>query len=169
MDKNAGHTILGKYEIIKELSKGEYQTQVLEKIFIIKRILKQPTNEAIYSHLAQDISTISHKNLVNIKIDEDDLYFYTIRECLDSEEYNTLNPQIFKRNYGTDYVRLIECYLQIFEAIKYIHAKGLFHGNISIDNILVNRDNCVFLLDFGKAIFIYRLAVMIKHSTHQNN
>lgn len=43
--------------------------------------------------------------------------------------------------------------MQIFEAIKYIHSQGLYHGNINTDNVLVNRQNEVFLLDFGKCYF----------------
>lgn len=43
--------------------------------------------------------------------------------------------------------------MQIFEAIKYIHSQGLYHGNINTDNVLVNRQYEVFLLDFGKCYF----------------
>lgn len=52
-----------------------------------------------------------------------------------------------------DYARLVECYLQIFDAISYIHSKGLYHGNISTETVLVNRNNRAFLLDFGKSYF----------------
>lgn len=106
-----------------------------------------------YSHLAKRLGDIQHKNLVNIKIDEDDSYFYAITERLECEAYNILNPQIFKNGDEVDYTRLLECYLQIFYAMSYIHEKGLYHGNISVETILVDRDNRVFLLDFGKSYF----------------
>ena len=84
MNNNVEHKkILGKYEVVEQLSKDEFKAQALQVPFIIKCIPKQAANEAIYSHLAQDISTIIHKNLINIKIDEDDLYFYAIREWLE--------------------------------------------------------------------------------------
>ena len=145
--------ILGIYEIIKEISKNEYLVKKGLQRFNIKKIPKDD-KESIYSHKAQNLSSIQHRNLINISIDEDEKYFYAVRKELEPQEFDKLDAGIFLE-YGDDirYQKLIECYLQIFEAIKYIHSQGLYHGNISTDNVLVNYKNEVFLLDFGKSYF----------------
>lgn len=156
--------ILGKYEIRKIVAEdkdnAEFITYANERELSIKRISKATTKilwdgveNTTYSHLAKRLGDIQHKNIINVKIDEDDSYFYAITERLEFESYDRLNPRIFKNDDEVDYAHLLECYLQIFDAISYIHSKGLYHGNISTNKILVTRDNRVFLLDFGKSYF----------------
>lgn len=147
--------ILGKYEIIEQLS-DEFRAKDLHKSYFIKRVRKEGLDEAMTSYLAQNLQDFRHKNLINISIDEDEEFFYAIREDFEKGEYRPLSPKIFKNGDEVDYTRLLECYLQIFDAISYIHSKRLYHGNISTNKILVTRDNRVFLLDFGKSYF-YRL------------
>lgn len=148
--------ILGKYEIIEQFSSDKFRAKDLHKSYFIKRVRKEGLDDAMHSYLAQNLQDFRHKNLINIGIDEDDEFFYAIREDFEREEYRPLSPEIFKNSDEVDYTRLLECYLQIFDAISYIHSKGLYHGNISTNKILVTRDNRVFLLDFGKSYF-YRL------------
>lgn len=145
--------ILGIYEVVERISDNEFICKKGIQKFNITKILKDD-KESIYSHKAQNLSSIQHKNLINISIDEDEKYFYAIREELEPQEFDKLDTNIFSE-YSEDikYQKLIECYLQIFEAIKYIHSQGLYHGNINTDNVLVNRQNEVFLLDFGKSYF----------------
>lgn len=145
--------ILGKYEIIEQFSSDEFRAQDLHKSYFIKRVRKEGLDEAMTSYLAQNLQDFRHKNLINISIDEDGEFFYAIREIFERQEYRPLSPEIFKNGDEVDYARLLECYLQIFDAISYIHSKGLYHGNISTNKILVTRDNRVFLLDFGKSYF----------------
>ncbi len=145
--------ILGIYEVVERISDNEFICKKGIRKFNITKILKDD-KESIYSHKAQNLSSIQHKNLINISIDEDEKYFYAIREELEPQEFDKLDTSIFLE-YSEDirYQKLIECYLQIFEAIKYIHSQELYHGNINTDNVLVNRQNEVFLLDFGKCYF----------------
>ena len=145
--------ILGIYEVVERISDNEFICKKGIQKFNITKILKDD-KESIYSHKAQNLSSIQHKNLINISIDEDEKYFYAIREELEPQEFDKLDTSIFLE-YSEDirYQKLIECYLQIFEAIKYIHSQGLYHGNINTDNVLVNRQYEVFLLDFGKCYF----------------
>lgn len=145
--------ILGIYEIIERISENDYLVKDDMYKFYIKKVRKDD-KQSIYSYKAQTLGSISHKNLISFKIDQDKENFYIIRKEFQKDEFDKLDARIFLE-YGDDirYQKLIECYLQIFEAIKYIHSQGLYHGNISTDNILVNRQNEVFLLDFGKSYF----------------
>lgn len=145
--------ILGKYEIIEQPSSDEFRAKDCTKSYFIKRVRKEGLDKDTLSYLAQNLQDFRHKNLINIGIDEDEEFFYAIREDFEREEYRPLSPEIFKNGDEVDYTRLLECYLQIFDAISYIHSKKLYHGNISTNKILVTRDNRVFLLDFGKSYF----------------
>lgn len=157
--------ILGIYKIIEEISENEYLVKDDMYKFYIKKIPKDD-KESIYSHKAQILGSISHKNLISFKIDQDKENFYIIRKQFQTEEFDKLDASIFlEYNDDIRYQKLIECYLQIFEAIKYIHSQGLYHGNINTDNVIVNRQNEVFLLDFGKSHF-YGL---LDHNDNTNN
>ena len=157
--------ILGIYEIIEEISENEYLVKDDMYKFYIKKIPKDD-KESIYSHKAQILGSISHKNLISFKIDQDKENFYIIRKQFQTEEFDKLDASIFlEYNDDIRYQKLIECYLQIFEAIKYVHSQGLYHGNINTDNVIVNRQNEVFLLDFGKSHF-YGL---LDHNDNTNN
>lgn len=98
----------------------------------------------IISFTIKDLSSIKHKNILNIEIEEDDKYFYMIYEYDNmylKEIYNTLKK---------DRRILVECYIQISEAIIFLHGKNVIHGNITPYNIVVDKENIVYLLDFGK-------------------
>lgn len=107
--------ILGKYEIIEQLSSDEFRAKDLHKSYFIKRVRKEGLDEAMHSYLAKDLQDFRHKNLINIGIDEDDEFFYAIREIFEREEYRPLSPEIFKNSDEVDYAHLLECYLQIFD------------------------------------------------------
>ena len=47
-------------------------------------------------------------------------------------------------------------YQQIVDAVEYIHQKGFYHGNINPKNILIDREDHAYLLDFGRC-YIYAM------------
>lgn len=150
--------ILGKYEIIEVLGNGAYYAKIesLEREFIITRKSKDTTTESLQSikffHTAQKFSSISHPNISKLKVDEDDEYFYFIQERY--QETEALDSKIFRNDKGgIDYQRLLQCYMQILSAIGHIHKNGFYHGTINPSNILVDYDNRVFVLDFGRSHF----------------
>ena len=44
---------------------------------------------------------------------------------------------------------LIGCFLQIGDALAFMHRLGLVHGDVKLDNILVRPDGVAKLIDFG--------------------
>lgn len=150
--------ILGKYEIIEVLGNGAYYAKIesLEREFIITRKSKDTTTKSLqsikFSYTAQKFSSISHPNISKLKVDEDDEYFYFIQERY--QETEPLDSKIFRNDKGgIDYQRLLQCYMQILSAIGHIHKCGFYHGTINPSNILVDYDNRVFVLDFGRSHF----------------
>ncbi|WP_239056439.1 protein kinase domain-containing protein [Helicobacter apodemus] len=102
-------------------------------------------------------------NISHLKLDEDETSFYLIREIL--QEVRKIDNSIFEEyDEKFQYQKLLECYLQIFKAIKHIHHKDFYHGNINPSNILINENNQAFLLDFGKSYFYESL----KTNSNQN-
>ena len=148
--------ILGKYEIIEVLGNGAYYAKIESREFKITRKSKNATTESLqsitFSHTAQKLSSISHPNISNLKVDEDDKYFYFIQECYQKTE--PLDSKVFRDGKGDiDYQRLLQCYMQILSAIGHIHKNGFYHGTINPNNILIDYDNHVFVLDFGRSHF----------------
>lgn len=147
--------VLGKYDIIKKRSENSFLTECLNQQFVINRIDKNLNNsdvdENFISSKIRNLSSLSHDHLKNLKVDEDEKYFYFIEEQV--EDLEKLDSNTFDMK-SENYQVLIECYLQILSAIRYIHKQGFYHGNINPNNLLVDiNSNKAFLLDFGRAYF----------------
>lgn len=146
--------ILGKYEIIETLGQDGYRARYVGKEFEISQIERNENNER-FSFTASKLSSLSHRNLKTIQVDEDEGHFYFIKECLNGLEI--LDSEVFIDGESVDYKNLFECYLQLWEALHYIDKEGYYHGNINPSNILINtqdRENYeVFLLDFGRSYY----------------
>ena len=153
MQINVGQKIKNRYEILEILKSNIYRLECsyLNKLYLIKAIPKDKNKEGILSNTVNELSSIAHKNILNIKVEEDENYFYMI-----SERDETLDKIDSVKNKLSRLI-LIECYIQICDAIIYLHGKNIIHGNITPNNILVDRENIVYLLDFGKNYYYQSL------------
>lgn len=142
--------ILGKYEIISEESESLKIARYNDCDYRIE-IVAKTSSSGKYSNIAKNINLVSHQNISNLKIEEDDRNFYFVDRNFD-EGYSELKPEWF----GSNYVSLIKCYQQIVDAVEYIHQKGFYHGNINPKNILIDREDHAYLLDFGRC-YIYAM------------
>ncbi len=142
--------ILGKYEVISEESKSLKIARYNDCDYRIEIVAKS-TASGKYSNIAKNINLVSHQNISNLKIEEDERNFYFVDRNFD-EGYSELKPDWF----GSNYVSLIKCYQQIVDAVEYIHQKGFYHGNINPKNILIDREDHAYLLDFGRC-YIYAM------------
>ncbi|MBQ3368717.1 AAA family ATPase [bacterium] len=142
--------ILGKYEIISEES-GTLKIARYNDCDYRIEIVPKTSASGKYSNIAKNINLVSHQNISNLKIEEDDRNFYFVDKNFD-EGYSELKPEWF----GSNYVSLIKCYQQIVDAVEYIHQKGFYHGNINPKNILIDREDHAYLLDFGRC-YIYAM------------
>lgn len=142
--------ILGKYKILKEESSSLKIGNYNDCDYRIEIVSKTPQSGQ-YSEIAKNINSVSHKNISNLKIEEDNSNFYFVDKDF-GEGYSTLKAEWF----GSNYISLIRCYLQIIDAVDYIHQKGFYHGNINPKNIIVDRNDNAYLLDFGRC-YIYAI------------
>ena len=142
--------ILGKYQIITEQSSSLKIGRYNDNDYRIEIVSKTPQSGK-YSEIAKNINAVSHKNISNLKIEEDNENFYFVDKDF-GEGYYDLKAGWF----GKNYVSLIKCYLQIIDAVDFIHQKGFYHGNINPQKIIADRNDNAYLLDFGRC-YIYAI------------
>lgn len=142
--------LLGKYQIIIEKSSSVKIARYNNSDYRIEIVSKIPQSGK-YSEIAKSINSVSHKNISNLKIEEDYRHFYFVDKDF-GEGYYDLKAECF----GKNYVSLIKCYLQIIDAVDYIHQRGFYHGNINPKKIIVDRNDNAYLLDFGRC-YIYAM------------
>lgn len=140
--------ILGKYQITKESSEDLKYGLYNGEEYRIEIVAKTPSSGK-YSEIAKRINSVSHKNICNLKIEEDFTSFYFIDKNF-GEGYSDLKASWFGENYAS----LVKCYLQIVDAVSFIHQNDMYHGNINPQNIIVDRNDNAYLLDFGRC-YVY--------------
>lgn len=142
--------ILGKYKVVGEESASLKTGQYNGCEYRIE-IVPKNSESGKYSEIAREINSVSHKNISNLRIEEDKENFYFVDKDF-GEGYSNLEAEWLGKNYAS----LIRCYLQIIDAVNYIHQKGFCHGNINPTNIIADRNDNAYLLDFGRC-YIYAL------------
>lgn len=144
--------LLGKYSIVEEKSANVYICSYNKKSFEIRRQKKDEKSEILLNQSKELNHLSSHKNISVYELNSDEEWLYFIREKFENIE--PLNINFFK-NYNEDIrsIKLLDCYIQILEAIEHIDKKKFYHGNISPETILVDENNIVYILDFGKSYY----------------
>ncbi|MCR5414714.1 MAG: protein kinase [Kiritimatiellae bacterium] len=59
------------------------------------------------------------------------------------------NLEEFRRRRGFDETKVAEIYAELADALGYLHATGVVHRDVKLENILVDGDGHVKLADFG--------------------
>lgn len=82
MQINVAQKIKNRYEILRisEIKSNIYRLECsyMNKLYSIKAIPKDKSKEGILSNTVNELSSIAHKNILNIKVEEDENYFYMI-------------------------------------------------------------------------------------------
>jgi len=107
---------------------------------------------------AKIASILSHPSIVPIyDIHLKDTYFYTMPNV----EGRTLKEiikttKLFEPSHpiGSSIPTLIRIFLNVCEAIAYIHSKNILHRDLKPDNIIIGKYGEVLILDWGIAKFL---------------
>lgn len=93
----------------------------------------------IHSHIRHPSIT----QLFDVSLDADHVYIFL--ELCDGGDLNDAVYEVggFSEEVACHYFR------QIIGAISYIHALGIAHRDIKLENVLITRDGCAKLTDFG--------------------
>lgn len=161
---------LGRYELLTRLATGgmaevylarERGVRGLERLVVVKRILPhlavQPSFVDMFVREARIIARLSHPNVVQIyELAEEDGEFYIVMEYVAGGTLRELLE-------ATDHPIPVGVAVSLVsQACRGAHAAhelkdtsgrplGLVHRDISPHNLMVTRDGCVKLLDFGIA------------------
>ena len=129
---------LGKHIPTKEL----YAIKKISKKELISRIDSiEIINREIELH-----SKLFHKNIIHlVAIYENEEFIYIILEYLNKGDLYKLirKKQIHKENQCYSY------FIQIVNAVLFLHENNLIHRDIKPENILLNDNNEIKLCDFG--------------------
>lgn len=162
--KNKDNIPFTDYELIEKLGKGECGEAYIVKnkknknILVLKKIKRNKSSNLSEDDISKEIEIIKHINHIYInKIYEyyiSDDYIFIIEDFC--SEGNLLD-KIKKINIYPEFiVKLIM--LQLFKALIYLGSKNLTHGNLKLENILLelngielnkksNKKNVVFEKD----------------------
>jgi len=98
---------------------------------------------------AQMAASLSHPNIATVyELGEADDQLYIVMECVQGE---TLKSRIERG--PLDLEESLEIAIEVCEALKAAHARGLLHCDIKSSNVMVATEGLVKVLDFGLACF----------------
>ncbi len=152
LDKSILH-----YKILEKLGEGgmgvvfKAHDTKLDRFVALKflppHLTKSQTEEERFIQEAKAASAINHPNVCTIyDLQEHDEQQFIIMEFVDGE---TLSEKI--KNGNVDKKVAIDYAIQIADALKTAHEKGIIHRDIKSENIMITSSGQVKVMDFGLA------------------
>ncbi|KAF2098515.1 Pkinase-domain-containing protein [Rhizodiscina lignyota] len=152
-----------QYSIQEQLGKGHFASVYLciEKCtgmrYAVKKFEKRSGDKARsqVDGLQQEIAVlmgVSHPSLLCLKdtFDEDDGVYLVLELAPEGELFNWI---VMKQKLTEEETRRV--FVQLFQAVKYLHERNIVHRDIKPENILlVDKNLTVKLADFGLAKII---------------
>ena len=148
---------VNEYQFVNSIKKGGYAEVYLAKNALTKELvsikktdLHNFSSEDLYniSREAVYLSTLIHKNIIKI------YNSYTYDDCL----YNVMQyaeggelTQLLVSNDVIPEQRIKDIFIQIHNAVKFIHSKNVIHRDLKPNNILFldKEKTQIVLIDFG--------------------
>lgn len=120
----------------------------------ISKVLKKTPGSA--NQALKEISihkSLSHKFIIQYVTEFEDQCSYCL--IMDYAEFNL--RKLIVPDLGLNSCTVHMIFVQLLDAVKYLHSKGICHRDIKPDNILIGRDGNIKLSDFGQStLFLYK-------------
>ena len=157
-----GKVLGNRYEVLEKIGTGgmgdvyKAHDQKLDRIVAIKILKSEYNNDnnfiRKFKRESLAAASISHPNIVSIyDVGSEDLLddkvHYIVMEFIDGR---TLK-EIINEEGSISEKRALNYTVQISEALKVAHSKGIVHRDIKSQNIMVTKDDRVKVTDFGIA------------------
>ena len=150
-------TIISHYKILEKLGEGgmgvvyKAQDTKLKRTVALKflpsHVTKNEQDLARFLQEAQSAAALNHPNVCTIyEIHDEGENPFIVMEYVEGE---TLRER--KKEKGKRIKQIVDYAIQIAEALKAAHAKGVIHRDIKSDNIMITEDGRVKVMDFGLA------------------
>ena len=159
-DKNINKNI-GPYKILNKikvelnskiyLAKSKYTgDEVAIKTISKKKIQNNLEDLILVSNQIQSLKILKHKNIISLyEIYESPKYFYLIMEYLPKK--NLIEKIILKKRLSENEALII--FIQLLDALIYIHKMNITHRNIRTEHILFDNNNHPKLIGFDYSTF----------------
>lgn len=156
-----------RYKIVKSLGRGgmgevflAYDTEAKRHVALkqIRSDLKtSPIVKKRFLREAIISSILSHPFIIPIyDIHLKEPYYYTMPYVEGKTLKEILKTSKIDKNHpiGSSIPTLIRIFLNVCEAIAYIHSKNILHRDLKPDNIIIGKYGEILILDWGIATFL---------------
>ncbi len=138
------------------------EDSLLHRDVAIKKIhphlLERPEAIRRFNNEAKIIASLSHENIVTVyDYGQSEHERYLVMEYIDGltlveilEVYGILPNCI-----------LIDIFYQILSGLRAAHKKGIFHRDVKPDNVMIDRNGCVHIMDFGIAYLVNQESITL--------
>lgn len=124
--------LTGKNIAVKIISKSKIESEI-DKIQFVREI--------------QALTQLVHPNLIKfIDFLEDDNFYYVFQELNDGA---SLLQFLLASDSGLSENLARVIFKQLITVLIFLHQNGIFHRDIKLDNILINKQKVITLIDFG--------------------
>ena len=148
---------LGSYRIGSRLGAGgmgdvyRAYDQTLHRDVAIKVLRGDDDEEAARGRLlreARAAAALNHSNICTIhEVGEDDGQAFLAMELVDGEPLHRIIPP----GIGLPVDRLLDCAVQVADALAHAHGRGVLHRDLKVQNIVITPAGRAKVLDFGLA------------------
>lgn len=152
-----------KYYVSKVLGTGQFSVvfQVRDRRFELLQAMKvyrkgstgcgiEMTSLLVRREI-RALKTLCHPNILDLNfVKEDDTFIYIATECC---ERGSLWRVVSASPAQLDEHYALVLFRQLLTAVEFIHGRGVSHRDITPDNVLMNKWECVFLADFSLAVW----------------
>jgi serine/threonine protein kinase len=144
-----------QYEIIERLGEGPHgesfraHDPVNHRTVVLKlvnaEVFHQDSEIDLFKDAMLRLVNVSHPNLASLyAVDE------TEEAVLIAHEYvEGIGIGEFLERGPLPYKQFLDLAIQITEGIQALHSRGLIHGHISTDNVMIDQNDNVKLVDYG--------------------
>ena len=150
--------VLGGCQILEKIGHGGmgmvYKAKQLNlgRIVAVKVLSKELANDAMFVRRfiqeARSAAQLSHGNIVHVNdVGECQGVFYFVMEYVDGSNVK----EMLKTSEKLDVQQTVEIALQVCQALRHAHNRGIIHRDIKPENIMITRDGVVKLADLGLA------------------
>ena len=163
---------IGPFEIVRSLGKGGMGEVFLvkdpscERMIALKKIredlLKHKSMHKRFLREAKIAARLTHPSIIPIyTISDDTKSAYYTMPYIEGETLKQIllatahaEKEGERHPLGSSIPALMRIFLNICQAIAYVHAKGILHRDLKADNIIVGKYGEVMIVDWGLASYM---------------
>jgi serine/threonine protein kinase/Tfp pilus assembly protein PilF len=150
-------TVFSHYRILEKIGEGgmgvvyKAEDTRLKRIVALKFLHEQFASDdrmkARFFHEARSASALNHQNIITIhEIDKFEDKYFIAMEFVEGKSIKEL-----VRQETVSAKKVLNIAIQVAEALKNAHEKGVIHRDLKSDNIILTPDGIVKIADFGLA------------------